>query len=210
MKLGGFSSTLGAAAALSLLIAGASMNVSAGPNPDVDGDGVKNLVDNCVQASNPDNDQANQSGPLDADRDGFGNACDADYNNNGTINTQDFAQFSAAYGTGYPGDAAYSDVIDMNANGTINTQDFASFSSGYGAGVPGPSALKCASTVAGSDNLTGEIPCDHLVTYRVKCQAGSSYGAGVIKSTVTGTDLRFLRNADYRPAGVGPEYAHCD
>jgi hypothetical protein len=212
MKLGGFSSTLGAAAALSLLIAGASLNVSAGPNDDVDGDGVKNLVDNCVQIANGNNDQGNQTGPLDADRDGFGNACDADFNNNGTINVQDFALFSAAYGAAYPGSASYADTIDMNANGTINVQDFATFSAGYGSGLPGPSALKCASAVAGSDNLTGKVPCDWLTSFRVKCGPATAYGGGstkVIISTVTGSNLRFQQNADFRTTGAGSDYGHC-
>ena len=47
MKLGGFSVTLGAVAALALLVVGAS-GTFAGPTPDSDGDGVKNLVDNCM------------------------------------------------------------------------------------------------------------------------------------------------------------------
>ena len=212
MKLGGFSTTLGAAAALSLIIAGASLNVSAGPNDDVDGDGVKNLVDNCVQGSNANNTQGNQTGPLDSDRDGFGNICDADFNNNGTINVQDFALFSAAYGSGYPASVSYSDNIDMNSNGTINVQDFATFSAGYGSGVPGPSSWKCASAVAGSDNLTAKVPCEWLTSYRVKCGPASAYGAGslkVITSTVTGGNLRFQSNSDYRPTGVGADYGHC-
>jgi hypothetical protein len=100
----------------------------------------------------------------------------------------------------------------MNANGTINVQDFATFSSGYGAGVPGPSAWKCASAVAGSDNLTGKVPCDWMTSFRVKCGAATAYGAGstkVIISTVTGSNLRFQQNADFRTTGAGSDYGHC-
>jgi len=210
MKFGGFSLTLGAAAALSLLIAGASLNVSAGPNDDVDGDGVKNLVDNCIDVSNPNSaDQDNQSGPLDSDRDGFGNSCDGDFNQNGSVNTQDFAVFSAAYNTAYPGSVAYVDNVDMNSNGSINTQDFALFSASYAHGVPGPSSWGCAKVSPTAPNMTFTRPCEWLKTYRVKCQAGSTYGAGVIISTVTGTQLRFISHGLYRPKGAGANFGHC-
>ena len=68
MKLGGLSMTLGAAAALALLIVGASLSTTAGSNPDADNDGVVDLVDNCSARSNPVNDQGWQN---DCDFDGF-------------------------------------------------------------------------------------------------------------------------------------------
>ena len=83
MKLGGLSMTLGAAAALALLIVGASLSTTAGSNPDADNDGVVDLVDNCLGKSNPVNVHGWQD---DCDHDGFGDACDGDLNNDGHVN----------------------------------------------------------------------------------------------------------------------------
>ncbi|MFP6661942.1 MAG: hypothetical protein VCB78_10840, partial [Myxococcota bacterium] len=51
MKFGGFSLTLGAAAAFALLVTGAS-SVMAGADQDHDGDGVDNVWDNCMAVPN--------------------------------------------------------------------------------------------------------------------------------------------------------------
>ena len=52
MKLNRLSLTLGASGALALLIVGASLTTTAGSNPDADGDGVIDLVDNCLGIAN--------------------------------------------------------------------------------------------------------------------------------------------------------------
>src|SRR4029453_1726357 len=49
------------------------------PGTDVDGDGVPNASDNCLYVPN-----ANQR---DTNGDGFGNLCDGDVDNNGTVTT---------------------------------------------------------------------------------------------------------------------------
>ena len=49
----------------------------------------------------------------DSDRDGYGNACDADFDQNGTVGGSDFTAFAAAFGS-VEGDAAYSSVIDCD------------------------------------------------------------------------------------------------
>ncbi|EAR11054.1 hypothetical protein [Reinekea blandensis] len=48
---------------------------------DSDKDGIADAIDNCVKHSNPIQ--------LDADADGFGNRCDADFNNSGRVDKQD-------------------------------------------------------------------------------------------------------------------------
>ena len=57
-----------------------------GPNPEVDadGDGVPNELDNCIDIPN--------AGVLacDSDMDGYGNACDADFNNDGVSDGVDY------------------------------------------------------------------------------------------------------------------------
>ncbi len=51
------------------------------PLPDADGDGIPDFEDNCTEASNP--------GQIDADADGFGNACDADLDGDLRVTSQD-------------------------------------------------------------------------------------------------------------------------
>lgn len=102
-------------------------DVCAGGNDlvDTDGDLVPNDCDNCTEVSN-----ANQR---DTNGDGFGNMCDADLNNNGSVNIADLGAFKAVYGTSNP-DA------DFNGNGSVNLQDLGIFKSLYGK-APGPKGI---------------------------------------------------------------------
>lgn len=54
--------------------------------PDADGDGEPNSTDNCGEFANPEQ--------VDSNGDGFGNFCDADYNNDGVVDPVDFIIFS--------------------------------------------------------------------------------------------------------------------
>jgi len=60
-----------------------------GLNPDFDGDGVYDHIDNCYKKANPFQD--------DTDGDGYGNVCDADYDNDGLVGFSDFGAFSANF-----------------------------------------------------------------------------------------------------------------
>ena len=55
-----------------------AMAVSAGPMEDFDGDRVPHEFDNCARRANGPLQASNQ---VDTDLDGYGNPCDADYNN---------------------------------------------------------------------------------------------------------------------------------
>jgi large repetitive protein len=94
---------------------------------DSDGDGVVDPQDNCTSVANPDQ--------RDTDADNFGNACDADLNNDNTVNLIDFGLFRSAYGTTGPDVEA-----DFNGDGSVNLIDFGIFRSMYGS-APGPSGL---------------------------------------------------------------------
>ena len=91
---------------------------------DSDGDGTNDLEDNCILHPNPDQ--------RDTDNDGYGNACDADFDNSGFVNFADLAIFRSAFGT-------TNEDADFDANGFVNFADLATFRSLFGK-APGPSS----------------------------------------------------------------------
>jgi hypothetical protein len=101
---------------------------------DSDGDTVNDSCDNCVDVSN-----AGAAG-CDTDKDGYGNACDSDHNNDQTVNAADFGFFlpdflaSSDMGTG----------TDNNCDTTVNAADFGTFLPLFLIGKNGDSGLKCA------------------------------------------------------------------
>ncbi|ANM29520.1 hypothetical protein ABI59_07890 [Acidobacteria bacterium Mor1] len=64
-----------------LLAAATSLCLAGAPDGDVDGDGVFDYMDNCLLDANPDQ--------RDTDRDGFGNRCDPDFDQNGVVTEAD-------------------------------------------------------------------------------------------------------------------------
>jgi hypothetical protein len=93
--------------------------------PDADQDSIADSKDNCVNVANTDQRNTNN--------DRFGNACDADLNNDGVVNQADSAIFRAAFG-GNNADA------DFNGDGAVNQADSAILRASFGA-APGPSGL---------------------------------------------------------------------
>ncbi|EHR69119.1 dockerin-like protein [Burkholderiales bacterium JOSHI_001] len=92
---------------------------------DSDGDGVPDSRDNCIDVAN-----ANQR---DSDGDGYGDACDADANNDGIVNSIDYALVRAAFG------ARGANRADLNGDGFVNALDLATVRRLF-ASRPGPSA----------------------------------------------------------------------
>lgn len=93
---------------------------------DADGDSILDHLDNCSLVTNPDQ--------LDTNGDGFGNACDADVNNDCVINFLDLVVLQ--------GDFLSSGSLDtdLNGDGVVNFLDIATFSNNFLA-APGPSGL---------------------------------------------------------------------
>lgn len=109
---------------------------------DTDGDGVPDFRDNCVNVPNGilAGACANQE---DEDEDGFGNACDGDFNNDGVTNGADGGPFIAALTAGVP-----TILIgeDMNCDGVVNGADGGPFIANLGQGFPGLSGYSCVGT----------------------------------------------------------------
>lgn len=71
----------------------------AGSIEDFDSDLVPFEFDNCSVVANGPNQASNQS---DCDGNGYGNACDADYDQDGVVTAADFGGFLGAFGSIFP------------------------------------------------------------------------------------------------------------
>jgi hypothetical protein len=96
--------------------------------PDADGDGVCDADDNCRDHYNP--------GQIDTNHDGFGNACDPDYDDNGAVGISDFNTLRGQFGKTRCNDDFDSEV-DCDGNGAIGISDFNCLRRLFG-GPPGP------------------------------------------------------------------------
>ncbi len=88
---------------------------------DSDGDNIPDADDNCRLTAN--------SNQRDSDADGYGNACDCDLNNDGSVNMGDFAQFRMYWGSGEA-------VADFNGDGAVNMGDFSILRVRWGTAAP--------------------------------------------------------------------------
>ena len=99
---------------------------SATEAPDRDRDGVVDTNDNCVAESNSDQ--------RDSDRDDYGNACDADLDNDGVVNFSDLARLRAVF---FSGDRH----ADLDGDGAVNFSDLARLKKSFFR-TPGPSGRR--------------------------------------------------------------------
>jgi len=106
---------------------------------DADADGVCDAADDCSEVANP--------SQLDTDFDGYGNACDPDFGNDGLVGGSDFLSVARAFGARL-GEPAYDPHLDANGDGAIGGPDLLSLGRRFGQ-APGPSGLACA----------GSVPC---------------------------------------------------
>jgi hypothetical protein len=104
---------------------------SSTPPPDADGDGVPYGSDNCVSVFNPDQ--------RDTNADGFGNACDPDFNQDNVVNAVDLGHLKSLF---FQADAD----ADLNGDGVVNAVDLGTLKSRFFK-PPGPSGLTCAGTI---------------------------------------------------------------
>jgi hypothetical protein len=110
----------------------------AGSNPDFDGDGVGDTIDNCSEKVNAAQD--------DTDGDDCGNLCDADYTQDGIIGFPDFGQFSVSFNI--VGNALQQHTEPVDAGRPVSFADFGYFATVFNVpGAVGPSGTT-AGTVA--------------------------------------------------------------
>jgi len=102
---------------------------------DQDGDGVGDVDDNCVEVANPD--QRNTNPGVDV----FGNACDADFDNDGAVGIADFTKLSAQWDKRQGVDADFDPDVDIDGDGAIGIPDFITLSKQWLL-TPGPAGSR--------------------------------------------------------------------
>lgn len=105
----------------SVSLSGCQLLTTGGPEKDFDG--VPDALDNCIFVPNADQ--------RDSDGDGYGNICDADFNNDCIVNVADLGILRV----NFFGDNA---DVDMNGDGEVNVVDLALLRISF-FGEPGPS-----------------------------------------------------------------------
>src|SRR5262249_51419492 len=111
-----------------------AVTAGAAPKPtnDRDGDGVIDTLDDCLTVPNADQ--------RDTDRDGIGNACDPDFNQDGIVDATDIRLLGGRMG---PTDAGSLDDyrrrrdFDLNGDGVVDATDLA-LANRYAGRKPGP------------------------------------------------------------------------
>lgn len=101
---------------------------------DSDGDGILDGSDNCTEVANP--------SQTDADQDGFGNACDADLNNDGIVDPADVAILADCLGAKIARRPSCA-PSDLDDNKKVSTADSAILTDALGT-PPGPSGKRAA------------------------------------------------------------------
>ena len=102
-----------------------------GPAVDTDGDGVPDAADNCSNAAN--------AAQLDANGDGYGNICDPDLNNSGMVTAADYAILRSVLNQS-AGSGPTAAAADLNGSGNVTAADYAILRSRINT-APGPSGL---------------------------------------------------------------------
>lgn len=92
-----------------------------------DSDDLFDLEDNCSRTYNP--------GQEDADIDGYGNACDADLDNDGEVGMLDYYIFADAWGSSV-GTANWNPAVDFDSDGVIGFNDYNILGSRWGSTAP--------------------------------------------------------------------------
>ena len=105
----------------------------AGLAPDTDGDGIPDVLDKCTL------DSRNATATCDTDVDGYGNPCDADFDQNFGTSSVDFSTYFIPAFKGGPATRGE----DMDCNGTVISSDYTmyfipKFKGALGGAVPGP------------------------------------------------------------------------
>lgn len=134
------SGTAGDSPCGSLMYEGCDDNCRLVSNPDQtdsDSDGAGDLCDNCSEVYNPDQRDSNSSEDDNSAKPGlqhYGNACDPDFNNNGSIGLDDFNEIRRYFRLTVPPAPSY---MDIDGNGVVGLEEFNTWKI-YFRGAPGP------------------------------------------------------------------------
>lgn len=193
---------------------------------DSDGDGVMDAIDNCRDVANgPNQDPPTPVGmpdtcavppcygnQIDSNNDGYGNACDGDYNNDGLANFGDFMILGSVVGS-VIGDPKYDPDLDFNSDGAIDNNDVNFLSSvpvlNKPPGPAGASSPQESVTLGDSETTNIIIPaCTDIYGLSVDIDSGMLAGTGANLAIMFVTDNSGSMDNDVSPGKTRMEAAN--
>ena len=194
-------------------VATVTVTVQPAAGGDADLDGIPDNQDNCTDVANgtliPD---AGGNSQLDTDGDGFGNVCDADFNNDCVVDAFDLPAFRTAFGSAGPEE-------DLNGDGVVDAFDIPLLRTGFGQ-PPGPSFVGAcvpgggAAPTARGDSYTTvrnqplTVPATRLSGVLYNDFDGQNDPLTAVSLNTTGTQGSVTLNADgsftYTPPAGAP------
>ena len=124
---------------------------------DVDGDLVPDAFDNCIEVPNGPGQAPNDQ--VDADGDGYGNACDADFDQSGFVGLTDYNILWTCFGrVGSCTNDAFFPALDLDVDGATNAIDQAILFTQLGNPFSASSGLACADPTLKTTLIGGTDP----------------------------------------------------
>jgi hypothetical protein len=151
---------------------------------DTDGDGIADRDDNCIETPN--------ASQLDSDGDGYGNACDADLDQDGTVGHSDLEAWVACFLKASEPMTPECAAADFDGDGVVTLADYHQVLIPTTGGPPGPSEIDTAPVITLAAPIDGTI---------LNASTTQAWVAGWVANVPAGSVALTVNGAPVAPTG---------